>query len=254
MHHDIEKLFNTAKSKGFITEKQRELILAKAEQLGEDMTEIEFLLEDIPIKQQGSLSAVDNIKTLSFSNKQGSVRKCPVCGAIVQSYMVACPECKYVFENVSANSSMEKLLALLQEVDNTTTDSGLLDDNVFRKKKSIIQNFPIPNTKTDIIDFIVALQPKALNTNDRLAKSYFVKYEECINKAKLLFPDDPELSSLLLDYKKVQKKARYSSEGKYKGARIIGKGCLWYIIIFGIVIPLIMYIIMFIRNPDLFKI
>lgn len=253
MHQEVEKLLNAAKGKGFMTEKQRDLILSKAEQLDEDMTEIEFFLEDIPIKQQESLSTVDNTKPLSSSNKQGSVRKCPVCGAIVQSYMVACPECKYVFENVSANSSMEKLLALLQEVDNTTTDSGLLDDNVFRKKKSIIQNFPIPNTKTDIIDFILALQPKALNINDRLAKSYFVKYQECINKAKLLFPNDNELTSLLLDYKKVQKKAKYSSEGKYKGARIIGKGCLLYMIIFCIIIPLIIYIIMFIENPDLFR-
>lgn len=227
MHQDIEKLLNAAKEKGSITEKQRELILAKSEQLGEDMTEVEFLLDDIPLNRQELYN-----KSFLSSNKQGSVRKCPVCGAIVQGYMASCPECKYVFENVSANNSMEKLLNLLQEVDNTTNDTSFFDDTVFRKKKSIIQNFPIPNTKTDIVDFIVALQPKALNTSDRLAKSYFVKYEECINKAKLLFPDDTDLTPLLLEYKKVQKKAKFSSEGKYSGAtRFATKGCLWYIII-----------------------
>jgi hypothetical protein len=232
MHQDVEKLLNAAKEKGYITERQREIIISKAQQLGEDMSEVEFLLDDIPIKQQESLSSSVNNDPRPSSNKQGSVRKCPVCGAIVQSYMVSCPECKYVFENVSANSSMERLLELLQVVDNTTNDSSVFDDNVFRKKKSIIQNFPVPNTKTDIIDFIIALQPKALNINDRLAKSYFVKYEECINKAKLLFPDDKEIALLLLEYEKVRRKAKFSSEGKYSGAtRFAVKGCLWYLII-----------------------
>ncbi len=233
MHQDIEKLLNAAKEKGSITEKQRDIILNKAQQLGEDIAEVEFVLEDILIKNneiQTPPSVQMSEKTKS--NKMGDVKKCPVCGAIIQGFQAKCPECGYMFENISANNSMKRLLELLQEVDNTTEDNGLLDDKIFSKKKSIIQNFPVPNTKTDIIDFIVALQPKALNVNDRLARSYFIKYQECINKANLLFPNDNDFIPLLAEYKKVQHKAKFSSEVKYSGAtRFVGKGCFWYIII-----------------------
>ena len=52
MHQDIEKLLNAAKEKGSMTERQREIILNKAQQLGEDMAEVEFMLEDIFVNKQ----------------------------------------------------------------------------------------------------------------------------------------------------------------------------------------------------------
>lgn len=51
MHQDIENLLNEAKKNGSMTEKQRKLILAKAEQLGEDTTEVEFAIENILLQK-----------------------------------------------------------------------------------------------------------------------------------------------------------------------------------------------------------
>ena len=45
MHPDIEKLINIAKERDELTEEQKEVILRKAGQLGEDVDEIEFILE-----------------------------------------------------------------------------------------------------------------------------------------------------------------------------------------------------------------
>ena len=50
MHTEIENLINRAKENGSMTERQRGLILSKAKELGDDLDEIEFSLEDIPIK------------------------------------------------------------------------------------------------------------------------------------------------------------------------------------------------------------
>lgn len=50
MHTKIENLINRAKENGSMTERQRGLILSKAKELGDDLDEIEFSLEDIPIK------------------------------------------------------------------------------------------------------------------------------------------------------------------------------------------------------------
>ena len=57
MHQDIEKLINAAKAKGSITERQREIILNKAQQLGEDISEVEFILEDIAVNKQQEIDS-----------------------------------------------------------------------------------------------------------------------------------------------------------------------------------------------------
>lgn len=212
MYPDIEKLINAAKEKGSITTRQREIILAKAQQLNDDIAEVEFMLDDIPVKdlqqnvrQQPSVAPTATVNASSI--KYGDVKKCPSCGATVQSTQIRCPECGYEFENIEANSSISKLFEMLNDVDR----NSLLGFNATTKKKSIIQNFPVPNAKADIIEFIVALQPKAKNTNDSLTKSYFIKYEECLNKAKLLFPNDPMIEPLLADYETTSKHARKAS-------------------------------------------
>ena len=42
MHKDVERLIALAKERGFLTLSQRELILNKAQELGDDIIEVEF--------------------------------------------------------------------------------------------------------------------------------------------------------------------------------------------------------------------
>jgi hypothetical protein len=199
MHQDIEKLLNAAKEKGSMTERQREIIISKAQQLGEDMTEVEFLLEEIPVKkavieQQTPSPTQEKPK----SNKHGEVKKCPVCGALVQGFQACCPECGYMFEKVEANSSIERLMKMLNEARDKYKDvSPWAFKNSYNDELSIIKNFPIPNTKTDIIDFLLFLEPKAKDELDLYHEAYRQKYLECVKKAKLLFPEDKEITALL---------------------------------------------------------
>lgn len=45
MHPDLVELINIAKESGDLTEKQKLIVLCKAEKLGEDVDKIEMLLE-----------------------------------------------------------------------------------------------------------------------------------------------------------------------------------------------------------------
>ena len=54
MHTDVERLIAMAKSAGFITPRQHEMILGKARALGDDIVEVEFYLDDIPVKEEPS--------------------------------------------------------------------------------------------------------------------------------------------------------------------------------------------------------
>ena len=62
----------------------------------------------------------------------------------------------------------------------------------YKKKQQIIDSFPIPNSKEDILEFLILLKPKACDDKDPLVKAYLHKYEECLERAKTFFGDDPD--------------------------------------------------------------
>jgi hypothetical protein len=51
--------------------------------------------------------------------------------------------------------------------------------------ESTVANFPVPNTKTDLFDLIMYLR------NFPNMRAYVQKYEECVQRAQYLFPNDP---------------------------------------------------------------
>jgi hypothetical protein len=76
------------------------------------------------------------------SNKEGDIKKCPSCGTVAPSFGTVCSTCGHEFRNVETNASMEKLFDLLQRASSIS------------EKSSIIINFPVPNTKESILEFL----------------------------------------------------------------------------------------------------
>ena len=75
MHPEIENLINMALADGEVTEKERGIILRKAEALGLDQDEVEMILD-------GKIALMNNelVKSQTQelkSNKEGDLRKCP---------------------------------------------------------------------------------------------------------------------------------------------------------------------------------
>lgn len=153
------------------------------------------------------------------SNKFGDIRKCPACGALIQSFSVKCAECGYEFRNAEANQGIQKLFEMLTEVDTQTTSStggfwGLFDDdrqdeNRIKRKQTIIMNFPIPTTKDDILEFLIMSVPQAkvsFFSSDKaasaLASVWKSKCEQIIMKAKIVLKDDKETMAQIAAYAK----------------------------------------------------
>lgn len=122
------------------------------------------------------------------SSKRGEVRKCPQCGEIVYSYMVECPSCHFVFDDAEANLSS---LILAEKLEGLEYDED---------KCQAIETFPIPNSKTDLLEFLTSLKPRVKKVDNPLSEAYFVKYQECIEKAKVSFPNDKELQTFVREY------------------------------------------------------
>ena len=145
------------------------------------------------------------------STKYGNVQKCPQCGAPVEPMAVKCSTCGYEFRNVEALRSAQQLAEKLDAVD--LAYQGVKDsilnpniDKINTSKISIIKNFPVPTTKEDLLDFAISMQSRWNTEQSLLRAAYKSKYDECVNKAKILFPNDPMFQGIFTQHQEDKKK------------------------------------------------
>ena len=233
MHSEIENLINMALADGEVTEKERGIILRKAETLGLDKDEVEMILD-------GKLHQIQAIQAKPAKEKIGNIKTCPACGASIRAMELACSDCGHVFTNVKANSTVQKLFEELQKIEhaesNKTSDSFFdkLDINDQKKRlalatrhSSLISSFPIPNSKEDLLELIsIAVAESTKSTNDLglgvndgsdlIKKSWIAKGEQALIKAKLLCRDDANTMLFLNDCQNRIDGARKSESRKIK--------------------------------------
>lgn len=226
-NEELENLIEAALADGELTEKEKQVLLKKAQSLGIDLDEFEMVLNARLMKLKKTSNPAS---TVPHKNKMGDVKKCPACGAMVQSYQGICPECGYYFENVSTNSTVQKLSEELEKKGMFKTysdDSDDLEEEDFDKMASIIKRFPIPNAKADIIELIMLIQTQLTALKDQEYASSFrnaclAKLQECSLKAKHIFPNDKQILNLLEETKSINNQLKKDRKKAYAKRAIIG--------------------------------
>lgn len=123
-----------------------------------------------------------------YKTTGGDVLHCPACGAVVPASASICPKCGHEFSNIEANATATGLAMALAMVED------------YDAKCQIIETFPVPNSKADLLELVTSMKPKIKRVNDPLAESYLVKYEELIEKIKVSFPNDKQLKPFADEY------------------------------------------------------
>lgn len=233
-NQQLEELIDAALEDGVLTEKEKQVLFKRAQSMGIDLDEFEMVLDARLVKLQKEEKAKAQVSAPK-SDKYGDIKKCPSCGAMVESFTTRCPDCGYEFRNVDANVSIQKLFELLNEVEDKATEGnesvlgglvrksfGIHNNKDMRKRKAIIQNFPIPNTKEDILEFLSQALPLAkgpgffrklsyrlgLQNGDSYAVEVEMspvwkrKCEQIIMKAKFSMKDDKNTLAEIMEYAK----------------------------------------------------
>ena len=232
-NEQIENLINLALADGELTEKEKQVLFKKAEAAGIDLDEFEMVLDAKLFEKQQTMKAAAPSVAAPKSDKFGDVKKCPACGAMVQSFQTKCTDCGHEFSNIEANASIDKLFKMLNDAeDNRKEDSdtsnplkamgsfyaksfsGLTGPGkVDKKKMEIISNFPIPTTKNDILEFLSLALPKAKQIGNFLTKNnpenkahnefvpvWKTKCEQIIMKAKFSMKEDKKALEEIMQY------------------------------------------------------
>ena len=146
MNPDLEKLIKMAGEGAGLTEKKREIIIRKAQELGEDMAEVEMVLENLSVSAPVATAAsVDT--PVKNENKR---RKCPNCGSVLSDYTLTCPQCGYVLDAQSNTSSqVQSYIEEFNERMIAVEKTELFGKN--QKRIELINGFNVPVTKEALV-------------------------------------------------------------------------------------------------------
>lgn len=260
----IEKLIEMALLDGELTEKEKQVLFKKAESDGIDLDEFEMVLEaKLYEKQNGETQKSAAPK----SNKLGDVAKCPACGALVESFSTKCADCGHEFRNIEASKSIIKFFEKLDKIESKRIEplpgtekkeygtSGrtlikwwlfwwiLIPVSLFKlifqsrstawsttdaRKEELIMNFPIPNAREEILEFMTLAHSKVTKVSflkklkeegryiARWNKIWMRKMEQVMTKAKLAMKDD---KSTLQELEKLTFSSDNSSKNKKRELR-----------------------------------
>ena len=237
----IEQLIKAALADGVLTEKEKQILFKRAQEQGIDLDEFEMVLDAKLVEMQKA----EKEKSAPKSTRFGDVRKCPACGALVPAMAVSCAECGFEFSGLEASSSAQLLAKKIEEIKATAADkkreiiqSGKysntaskwemespqekalreIDKDADKQMKSFVSNFPVPNAKNDLFDLILYLKQ---HIKDEV---YEQKLQECLDRAKYVFPSDSLFAQVVADATKAKdiKKAKDSGDDIMTIIAIIG--------------------------------
>ena len=171
--------------------------------------------------------------TEDVSNKQrkvvydGEIHKCPNCGEVMDSFVSRCPSCGYELRGTQATNSVRELIYKLDCVNRERYNQPVrkrlekvfVDDD---EKINLIMNFPVPNTKEDILEFAILAANNidykqygignsgVFSKNQRaVSDAWISKLNQTYEKAKILLGASSDFVTVQQIYERTQKKIRF---------------------------------------------
>ena len=213
MQLEIEKLIDLAIADGQITDKERNVILRKAAEFGVDPDEVEMILDAKLHKMEASKP--------KRSEKVGTIKTCPSCGAYIKGTSLACDGCGLEFSNTNSNSSFLEL------------EGKLLDAKGTKERVRIVSDHPIPNDKETLFALLSFFSGKVLSadseTDAELTNAFHGRAIEIITKLRLICSDD---SYLMTELNNIMKRMnnKKNKNGVLRFFSLIGAFFLVYLV------------------------
>lgn len=233
MDPSIEKLIELVRESGSISLKEKNVILKKARETGEDVDMVEMILESIP-EDADSDKEVQKTNSNIYDNTSRIKKRCPNCGAVLSDFVLQCPECSYVFSSESAISERNRdyvaeLYAKLVKIDRRsprTEDEKefdhIFDDNKAEEKARVIRAFSVPNTKEALIQAFVSCFSSYQGSQNEVERSAWLAKSK---EFQLLLDSQPGIDSKTLDlinkYKNAIVESQVGDEKKKRRALVI---------------------------------
>lgn len=193
---------------------------------------------------------------------EGNIHKCPNCGEVMEAFLTICPSCGHEFRDVSAPSSVRELAEKLESIsaqkmpdyeeknsimkmvfgkdfkaeDEAEKALERFESQKNEEKASLISNYPVPNSKEDIMEFMILassnIDPKK-DLDDVVIKAWISKLDQVYQRAELSMGNQPDF----LQIKSIYDRKKNEIKKKKQRGYIIGIGCVvGYIFLMGLLL------------------
>lgn len=191
---------------------------------------------------------------------EGKLHKCPNCGELINSFTLVCPACGHEFRDAKAKSSVHELAAKLEEIEahRAPKKPRTFKEEFFgtygsfstedEQKINLIRNFAIPNTKEDILEFMILassnidmkLYGTETNADDTGAQravsdAWMAKFEQAYQKAQFSFPESPIFTKIQKIYYEKTKEVGKQKKKRERELSLAG------VMLFGMLILLLLF-------------
>lgn len=191
---------------------------------------------------------------------EGKIYKCPHCGEIMKSFSANCPSCGNEIRGSKATTSVQELAHKLELIeaeqmphfeekksvmkmvfgrdfnneDELEEAQDRFDELKANKKANLIINFSVPNTREDILEFML-LASSNINIkkglDDEVTKAWLSKLDQVYEKARLIMGNKPDFAQIKYIYDK--KKSEIKNR-KFKGLAIASYIVGGYVMLFSL--------------------
>ena len=250
LSEEIEKYIQTAIADGMLEQQEIDLLRRKATEWGDDPDLVEMTVKaELAQKKQASAPESPSVTSV----KVGQVKKCPACGAPVESFQTRCASCGHELNNQQVSGAIKEFVDQINAVDvEIAYDRGNYKQgwsswgtgkkilwvilNIYtclipllvgkianalfpklppltpaeQKKKSLIENFVVPNNREDIMEFVLfsslkienqienaGISISELGIANRWAKVWSDKCKQLSTRAGIVLVDDTKTMSII---------------------------------------------------------
>lgn len=199
-------------------------------------------------------STIESIKPEENKQKKETTAKCPNCGAPLKSYTSNCPYCNAEIKNTKPSKSLEEFTKGIEKIKSKEMPEYSGKESLLKKaigidlRKDIeareefetkfknkinnevanyINNYPVPNSKEDLIEFMILVTSNINLKNDdpeEIKSAWKSKMEQIYTKSKLTLKNPNDLKIVEDLYK--SKKRELKSDKVDKVFYFLGYFCL----------------------------
>lgn len=189
--------------------------------------QIEKAYCDTNLEKEQYVSDTYSERKLEFA---GRIYKCPNCGELLEAFVAKCPACGYELRETKSSVSIQSFAKSLETTKNE------------EQRVILVRSFPIPNNKEDIFEFLILAATNISGKSNReVFDAWIAKFEQCYQKAKLVFGDDNDFEKVQKIYDQTLKTIQ--KEEKIHKIKILSK--FWNNPIFYIIFMLVMIFAIF---------
>ena len=176
----------------------------------------------------------------------GKIYKCPNCGEVLKAFEINCPACGYELRGTKASTAVKEFALKLEAIESkreyekprglfAAAEAQQRISKTDEQKISLIKSFSIPNSKEDMLEFMI-LATSSMNmrtydsANTNISKSekeinaaWFSKVQQVYEKAKRSYSTDSTFTEIKALYDSCNEEIKKSKK----------KGVVKWVLMFG---------------------